>query len=71
MVSANKNPIQDIISTTILPTKIHFLPIISLKNPNGMIVDPHKTPIKKHAPINPILDLDSHSISAWFCQLSM
>lgn len=36
-----------------------------------MIVDPHKTPMKKHAPINPILDLDSQSISAWFCQLSM
>ena len=47
-----------------LATKIHFLPRISLKNPNGMIVEPAKTPIKKQAPINPILALDSHNMSA-------
>ena len=71
MVSANRKPVHATISTTILPTKIHFLPIISLKNPKGMIVDPHKTPMKKHAPMKPILDLDSQSISAWFYQLSI
>lgn len=64
MVEANKNPKHDSINTTILPTKIHFLPKISLKKPNGMIVEPTRTPMKKHAPMNPILDLDSQSISA-------
>jgi hypothetical protein len=64
MLEANKNPIQANISTTMLPTNIHFLPKISLKNPNGIIVEPTRTPMKKHAPMNPILDLDSQIISA-------
>jgi hypothetical protein len=64
MVVANINPIQEQIRTTKAATKIDFRPIISLKNPNGMIVEPAKTPIKKHAPMNPILALDSHSMLA-------
>jgi hypothetical protein len=71
MVVANKNPKHASIKKHILPTKIHFRPKISLKKPNGMIVEPIRTPMKKHAPMNPILDLDSHRISALFYQLSI
>ena len=56
------NPKQAIASTISVMMKGHFLPTISDKNPTGTIVDDTITPMKKHAPKNPILALDSQSI---------
>jgi hypothetical protein len=66
-------PKQEIARTTSVIMNGHFLPTISDKNPTGTMVDETMTPMKKHAPKNPILALDSQSIgfSVWFCQLSM
>jgi len=56
------NPKQAIARTTNVMMNGHFLPTISDKNPTGTIVDDTITPMKKHAPKNPILALDSQSI---------
>ena len=68
---AKMKPIQAIVKTTSVIMNGHLLPTMSLKKPTGIIVEATSTPIKKQAPRNPILDLLSHSMSAWFCQLSM
>lgn len=70
---AMMKPKQEIARTTRVITNGHFLPTISDKKPTGTMVDEMITPMKKQAPKNPILALDSQSIgeSVWFCQLSM
>ena len=68
---ANMKPIQAIVNTTRVIINGHLLPTTSLKKPTGIIVEATSTPMKKHAPRNPILVLLSQSMSAWFCQLSM
>jgi hypothetical protein len=50
---------------------INFLPIISERNPTGIIVEAVKTPMKKQAPKKPILYFVSHVIIAYCYQLSM
>jgi len=57
-------PIQDIVNTTRVTINGHLLPTMSLKKPTGIIVEATSTPMKKHAPRNPILVLLSQSISA-------
>jgi len=61
---AIRNPMQHNSSSPKVPMKIHFLPITSDRNPIGSTVDATRTPMKKHAPRNPILFLLSHNMFA-------
>jgi len=61
---AKMNPTQAMIKTTRVIRNGHLLPTTSLKKPTGIIVEATSTPMKKHAPRNPILVLLSQSISA-------
>jgi hypothetical protein len=64
-------PIQAITRTIKVAMNIHLLPQTSLRKPTGIIVEATRTPMKKHAPIKPILGLLSQSKSAYSCQLSI
>ena len=58
------NPKQAIARIIRVRMNGHFLPTISDKNPTGITVDEMMTPMKKQAPKNPILALDSQSIGS-------
>lgn len=59
---AYRKPTHEIIKTTNVPTKIHLRPNKSDNTPTGMTVDATSTPMKKQAPIKPILYLLSQSM---------
>ena len=71
MVLAKMKPTQAMRRIIKVDMNIHLLPRTSLKYPTGTIVDPKSTPMKKLAPMKPILDLLSQRSPACSYQFSM